>query len=99
MTQEQVFEVSVELIELAKRVGWDLVEACTASTGTIYIELTRRQGKLKEWVVIRVATHKQVFFHWMTTYSYSPYEYDEKMIFEVLSKPFGETGDVFETVD
>ena len=98
MTLQQVTQVAADLIELAKRMDWDLEEVVTASTGTIYIELTRRQGKNKEWVVIRVANHKQVFFHWLTTYSWSPYEYDDDMILEVLARPFGKTGDVFETV-
>lgn len=62
----------------------------------MYIELMRRQGDLGEWVVIRVATHKQVYHRWLTTYSYSPYEFDEEMMAEVLGREFGRTGDVFE---
>ena len=96
MTRQQVFQVAAQLIEIANILDWKMDEVVTASTGTIYIELTRRQGRHKEWVVIRVANHKQVFFHWMTTYSWSPYEYDDDMIFEVLMRPFGKTGDVFE---
>lgn len=96
MTREQVEEVAVELEELAARLGWRQEEKHVASTGSTYIELTRRQGGLKEWVVIRVATHKQVYHHWLTTYSYSPYELDEVMLIDILGRPFGKTGDVFE---
>jgi len=95
LKKEQVLEVVVELTELAVRLGWRQEEIHRASTGSVYIDFTRIQGDQKEWVVIRVATHKQVYHRWMTTYSYSPYEYDELMLQELLAKPFGEVGDVF----
>lgn len=96
MTKEQVLEVVAELEEMAVRAGWCHEGTKLASTGSAYIELKRRQGTMGEWLVVRVATHKQVYGNWLTTLSWSPYELDERMIAEVLAKPFGEAGDVFE---
>lgn len=96
MTNEQVKEAAAELTELAERLGWYRETTKIASTGSIYIDLKRKDGRRGEWLVVRVATHKQVYNRWMTTYSCSPYEYDEAMLIDVLSKPFGEVGDVFD---
>jgi hypothetical protein len=62
-----------------------------ASTGSIYMELVR-DGR--EWVVIRIADHEQVYHHWMTTYSLSPRDLFYEDLIEILEKPFGEVGDV-----
>ena len=62
-----------------------------ASTGSVYIELVRDR---KEWVVIRIADHNQVYHKWITTYSLSPSEHSFEEIIEILKKPFGESGDV-----
>lgn len=95
MKREKVAEIAKEVVELAIRVGWNREAITVASTGSIYIDLTRKRGEEKEWVVIRVADHKQFYHRWLTTYSHSPYEYDDEMLIELLSKSFGEVGDVF----
>jgi hypothetical protein len=77
--------------EEAKQFGWEKSELREALTGSVYLELIRDK---KEWVVIRVANHKQFYHRWLTTYSLSPFGYDFDGIIELLSKPFGEVGDV-----
>lgn len=85
-------------LDYALSSGWKLVEARIASTGTCYIELSRRKkvGKKNkgEWVMIRVADHKVVYPGFIKTYSISPSELSVKAIRKILSKPFGEVGDV-----
>jgi hypothetical protein len=95
MRKEEVKEVAVELTHEAIQLGWTREETRIASTGSIYIELSRRCGDKREWVMIRVADHKQVYdSQWIMIYSWSPYEYDEGMIRDILSGPFGEVGDI-----
>ena len=80
-----------EVTVLAKRVGWRVDEVRVASTGSTYIELVR-DGR--EWCVIRVADHKQVYHRWLTTYSIAPGDMWFEELEELLTKPFGEVGDV-----
>jgi hypothetical protein len=61
-----------------------------ATTGSIYLELRRE----REWVVIRIADHGQVYHQWMTTYSLSPRDLYFDEVAEVLGKPYGEVGDI-----
>jgi hypothetical protein len=84
-------EVALEVLRLAKSVGWQLDEMHMASTGSIYIELVRQK---REWVCIRVADHKQVYHGWMTTYSIAPGNLWFEDLKEILSRPFGTVGDV-----
>ena len=82
-------EITIE----AKKLGWKRSETRLASTGSVYIELIRGEC-VKEWVVIRIADHKQFYHHWLTTYSMSPVEFTFDEILEILGKPFGEVGDI-----
>ena len=80
-----------EVKALAKRVGWRVSETRLASTGSIYVELVRDD---QEWVVIRVANHKRVYERWLTTYSIAPGDLWFEELEDILTKPFGEVGDV-----
>ena len=62
-------------MSLAERVGWVIKEIRTASTGTIYVEMARDGSREKEWVVVRVANHKQVYHRWLTVVSVAPGDY------------------------
>jgi len=84
-------KIAEEVIGLAKRVGWQIREVRLASTGSIYIELSR-EGR--EWVVVRVANHKQVYHRWLTTISVAPGDNWFEELEDILTKPFGEVGDV-----
>jgi hypothetical protein len=83
--------IASEVKAAASELGWRIEKTKIASTGTVYIDLVRDQ---REWVVIRVADHKQQYYKWLTTYSLSPYEYSFEEIIDILEQPFGETGDV-----
>jgi hypothetical protein len=96
MTKEEVAVMAVELTHRASALGWNREETKVASTGSIYIELSRRRGNQIEWVVVRVATHKQVYHRWLRCISWSPFEYDEELLLAELGLEFGEVGDVFE---
>ena len=82
--------IAREVQELAESVGWLMSEVRLASTGSIYIELVRE----REWVVIRVADHKQVYQRWLTTYSVSPGNLWFEELEAILTRPYGEVGDV-----
>jgi len=84
-------KIALEVQELATRLGWLTSEVYLASTGSIYIDLVRQE---KEWIVIRVADHKQVYHHWMTTYSVAPGNLWFEDLEEILSGPFGTVGDL-----
>ena len=76
---------------IANELGWVTEEFKVAQTNSIYITLVR-DGR--EWVVIRISDHKQVYHHWLTTYSISPGNlYFDDMV-ELLKLPFGKTGDI-----
>ena len=88
-------EISYEILDIAEELGWELKEKHVASTDSIYLEMCRREGEdLKEWIVIRVADHKQIYHHWLRTYSCSPYELGSDDVREILEREFGEAGDV-----
>jgi hypothetical protein len=78
--------------------GWKVEEVKMASTGTCYIELSRRKkvGRRKkgEWVMIRLADHNKVYSSFIKMYSISPSEMSMKAVKKILAKPFGEAGDV-----
>jgi len=80
-----------EIKVLAERVGWCVDEIRVASTGSTYIELVRDD---REWCVIRVADHKQVYYRWLTTYSVAPGDMWFEELEELLLRPFGEVGDI-----
>lgn len=84
-------KVAQEVKVLAERVGWRVSEIRLASTGSIYVEIVRDD---REWVVIRVANHKQVYHRWLTTVSVSPGDLWFEELEDILTKPFGDVGDV-----
>jgi hypothetical protein len=83
-------KIAADAASLAKSVGWRVNETRIASTGSIYVELVRN----KEWVVVRVADHKQVYHRWLTTYSVAPGDLWFEELEGILSKPYGEVGDI-----
>ncbi len=83
--------VSEEVEALAKSVGWRVEETRLASTGSIYVTLVRED---REWVVVRVANHRQVYHRWLTTLSVAPGNLWFEELEEILTKPFGKVGDV-----
>ena len=85
-----------EVSEFAGWLGWERSSIKIAGTGTVYVELVRSQGNKTEWLVVRVANHKQVHHKWLRTYSISPCELRLGDIAEILSRKFGEAGDVMD---
>lgn len=83
-------KIATEVASLAKSVGWRVNETRIARTGSIYVELERN----REWVVVRVADHKQVYFRWMTVYSVAPGDLWFEDLEEILKRPYGEVGDI-----
>jgi hypothetical protein len=79
-----------EVIELVKSVGWQIDEIRIASTQSIYIDIRRKN----EWCTIRVSDHKQVYHKWLTTYSIAHGDLWFEDLEEILSKPYGEVGDL-----
>ena len=84
-------EVSDEVKALAESVGWRVRETRLASTGSIYVTLVRDE---REWLVIRVANHKQVYQRWLTTISIAPGDRWFEELESILTQPFGTVGDV-----
>jgi hypothetical protein len=80
-----------EVANVARQLGWKVDQTRIASTGSIYVELVR-DGR--EWVVVRVADHAQVYHRWLKTYSISPMEFHVEDMKDILGMPFGEVGDV-----
>ena len=87
-------DIVKEVIQIAIRLNWKRESVTLADTGSIYIELTRQQEEQKEWIVIRVADHKQVYHKWLTTYSVSRFEIHPEELELILMKPFGQVGDI-----
>ena len=82
--------IAQEVRVLAESVGWYVNETRIASTGSIYVELNRNN----EWVVIRVADHKRVYFRWLTCYSIAPGDLWFEDLEEILKRPCGKVGDL-----
>ena len=91
--------IADEVVEVAGLLGWRKASIKVASTGSIYVELTRLQGDKAEWLIVRVANHKMVHRDWLKIYSLSPYELKLSQIADVLSQEFGKAGDVMEMCD
>ena len=88
---EYVDRCAREIIHLAERMNWTIVEVRTAITGSMYIDLRRSD----EWVTIRVANHAQVYRKGMTTYSFAPGDMFFEQIEILLAKPYGSVGDIY----
>ena len=90
MSIEYIERCAREIEVLAVKLNWTIVEIRVAETGSTYIELRRSN----EWVTIRVSNHKQVYHKWMMTYSFAPGDLFYEQIEQILSRPYGEVGDV-----
>lgn len=85
------------MILLAEMVGWTIKENRTATTGSIYVEMAREgldSLGCKEWVVVRVANHKQVYHRWLKVISIAPGDRWFEELEEILTMPFGSVGDI-----
>lgn len=88
-------KIANDVIELARSVGWTITENRTASTGSIYVEMARDgPEEQREWVVVRVANHKQVYQRWLTVVSIAPGDRWFEELEEILTQPFGDVGDI-----
>jgi len=88
-------KIADEVTDLARQVGWTITETRIASTGTIYVEMARSGPEEKEeWVVVRVANHKQVYQRWLTVISIAPGDRWFEELGEILTQPFGDVGDI-----
>ena len=92
----KLLSIADEVCEVADLSGWEKVSVKVASTGSAYVELKRVQGNEAEWLMVRVANHRMVHRDWLRIYSLSPYEMRLSQIADVLSKQFGEVGDIME---
>ena len=88
--------IAEEVSEVASLCGWERSGIKVAGTGTVYVELMRSQDFMTELLVVRVANHKQIHHKWVKTYSLSPYELRLVDVGEILSRKFGDAGDVVE---
>jgi len=85
-----LIKIQKEVKSLAESMGWRVVETRIASTGSIYMDLNRKD----EWCVIRVADHKKVYNKWLTCYSVAPGDLWFEDLEELLSKSYGKVGDI-----
>jgi len=79
-----------EVTYLAESVGWTIDHIKIALTGSVYIDIRRDN----EWAQIRVSDHKQVYCRWLITYSIAPGDLWFEDLEEILTKPYGEVGDI-----
>ena len=87
--------IADDVISLAAGIGWTIKGRKTASTGTIYVEMVRNGPDDKnEWVVVRIANHKQVYHRWLTVVSIAPGDRWFEELGEILMQPFGDVGDI-----
>lgn len=84
-------DIAKEIVDVARELGWKVEQTKMALTGTVYVDLVR-DGR--EWVVIRIADHFQMYHRWLTTYSISPLELHLEDVVEILGREFGKVGDV-----
>ena len=87
-------KIADEVVSLAEEIGWTITEVRTATTNTIYVEMVRSGPEEKEWVVVRVANHKQVYHRWLTVVSIAPGDRWFEELGEILTQPFGNVGDI-----
>jgi hypothetical protein len=87
-------KIAGEVISLAERAGWTIKEKRTATTGSIYVEMARDGLDGKEWVVVRIANHKQVYQRWLKVISIAPGDRWFEELEEILTQPFGNVGDI-----
>ena len=87
-------KIAGEVKALAKQLGWAINETRIASTGSIYIELVRGGPEEHEWLVVRVANHKQVYHRWITTVSIAPSDRWFEELEDILTLPYGDVGDI-----
>jgi len=86
--------IAFEITSLAETTGWVLKEQHHASTGSIYISLLRKEKDKTEYIIVRVATHKQFYQSWVTMFSIAPGDLYFEELEEILTKEFGSCGDI-----
>ena len=79
-----------EIEDLTRKLDWAVVEKRKAGTGSIYFDLRR----INECVTIRVSNHKQFYRKCMTMYSFAPGDLFYEQIEIILSRPYGQVGDL-----
>lgn len=91
--QRLLYDEIKEVERIVRNSDWEIDRKEVACTGSVYFELKRQN---REWVVIRVATHRQYYQKFLTTYSVDPtssgINLDELEV--LLDRPFGDVGDV-----
>lgn len=87
-------KVAAEVIEVAKRAGWTIKERRVARTKSVYALVARDGSSGTEWVVIRVANHKQVYSGWLQVVSVAPGDRWFEELEEILTRPYGSVGDI-----
>ena len=83
-------KIADEVVQLAKKLNWNINSVKKALTGSIYIELQRYD----EYVIIRISNHKMIYKRWFTIYSLSPGDLFYEQIELILKKPYGTVGDI-----
>ena len=83
-----------EIIEIVEDNSWLINEIKLAKTGSIYIEIYRTKYDQKEWAIIRIADHAQVYDSWLKVYSFAPNNFWVEELEDILSEPFGSVGDI-----
>jgi len=83
-------QVMYEVIQLTESVGWQIDSIKIALTGSVYIDIRRDN----EWAQLRIANHKQVYYKWLKTYSIAPGDLWFEDLEEILTRPYGQVGDI-----
>ena len=89
-----LLKIAGEVKALAEQVGWTIKEQRIARTKSVYIEMVRNGPCNTEWVVVRIANHKQVYHRWLTVVSVAPGDFWFEELEEILTQPFGNVGDI-----
>ena len=89
-----LLKISTEILNIIKETGWTVKSYKRATRGSVYIEIFRVEDEKKEWAVIRVADHKQVYQNWITLYSVTPMEISVETMRTILKFEFGKVGDI-----
>jgi hypothetical protein len=83
-----------KIINIVEDNGWVINEIKLAKTNSIYMEIYRTKDDQKEWAIIRIADHAQVYDNWLKVYSFAPNNLWIEELEEILSEPFGSVGDI-----
>ena len=87
-------DIALEASSIAKKAGWTIKETRMARTGSIYIEIARKSSVSSEYVVIRVANHKQVYQRYLPVISIADGDRWLEELEEILTQPYGDVGEI-----